>query len=193
MKSLIKGLVFSTVLASAALINAAEPYDSIKVVPYEPYYIENGWILSNIAVAQGTTVFIDIDSPQGEVARFIASNTDSSVKVYSVNSWTEELSFQKFLSNVIHENLSERIIPLRMTSDEAERALDVVSEFIYIDCNVNDITNKILGWVTHLSEHGIIAGNRWDLPSVELAVVNAAVELNLAIHLDQNFWYLKKD
>jgi hypothetical protein len=194
MKNFIFGLIVSTVLSSASSLYAdAEPYASINQLPYEPYYIENAWILSNKVANQGTTNFIDVGSVAGEAARFIAWSTDGSVKIYNINTWKEEQSFQRFLSNVAQENSSEKIIPLRMTSDEAELALNVNSEFIFIECSVEkDVAKKIIGWVTHLTENGIIGGNRWGQPSVELAVITTAVELNLTLQVDQNFWFLKR-
>jgi len=169
-----------------------EPYVSIKPLSYEPSYIQNASVLSDKAQTLGTTTFIDVESFNGAAARYMATATDSSVKIYNINSWCEELSFQQFLSNVSVEGNSERIIPIRMSSDEAEGTLNVTSEFIYIDCNGSGIQGKIQGWAMHLTGQGVIGGNRWDRPYVELAVVNAAVELNLTISIDQNFWFLSR-
>lgn len=182
------------VVANANLFAVSQPYQSIRQVPHEPYYLENSWILLNKVNAQSATVFIDVESPNGEAARFIAANASNELSVYSVNSWSEdEYQFQRFLSNVISENSTEKLIPIRMNSKEASNALNLVSELIYLDCNdISSINEKILTWVTHLSEHGAIAGNRWNWPDVELAVVNAAVGLNLTLTTNGNFWFLNK-
>lgn len=189
-----KLIALATILVCSALF-AIEPYDSVRLVSYEPYFFENSWILLNKVNSQGATVFIDVESPEGEAARFIAANTSDSTKVYNINSWEgNDYSFQKFLSNVAQESLSERVIPLRMNSKEAGTVTNLISEIVYIDSqDISSINDKILTWVTHLSEHGVIAGNKWEWPEVELAVVNAAVSLNLILSTDANFWFLQKE
>ncbi len=159
-----------------------------------PYYFENGYILLNKVNAQETTVFIDVESSEGMAARYISANTSESVKVFNINSWSEsEHQYQKFLSNVIQENQGDRINSIRMSSREASNALNLVSELIYIDCeNTDTVYEKILAWVSHLSQNGVIAGNRWEWHEVELAVVYAVVDLGLTLNIDGNFWFLKK-
>ena len=159
---------------------------------YEPSYLENSWILSNKAQSLGTTAFVDIESQNGAAARYMAAVTDGSVKIYCVNPWYGEQSFQKFLSNVTAEGSAEKIVPIRMTSDEAGAALNAVAEFIYIDSDKPDLGDRILGWAMHLTDNGVMGGNNWERPSVELAVVSAAVELNLSISIEQNYWFLTR-
>lgn len=188
-------LCLAAVLASGSFLSANEPYDSIRLVSYQPYFIEDGWILLDKVNAQGTTVFIDVESPEGAASRFIAANTSEAPTIYSIHSWSDnQHQFQKFLSNVIQENQTERIVPIRMSSSEAGACLNLVSEVVYIDCtDVASVNEKILAWVAHLSEHGLIAGNKWEWPEVDLAVVNAANELNLSLTVNGGYWFLKKN
>ncbi len=191
-KILTIALAFSALFAPS--LEANEPYDSVRNVAYEPYFFEDGYILLEKVTAQGTTVFIDVGSTNGAAARYVAANTDGSTRIYSIHPWTgDEYGFQKFLSNVKQENQNEKIIPIRMSSHEAGAALNLVSEVIFIDStNADKVYETILAWVSHLSEHGIISGNHWERLSVDLAVVKAAAELNLALSTNGTYWFLRK-
>lgn len=192
MKTVLNKILISFGFVSALLAN--EPYDSMRVLAYEPYFIPEGYILLDKVNSQGTTAFIDIKSPNGAAARYIAANTNDTVKVYSINAWENDYAFHKFLSNVKQENQNEKIIPIRMNAQGAADAVNLVSEFIYIDAYKCDtLYDNILAWVTHLSEHGIIGGNLWEKSSVELAVVKAAADLNLSLSNYGTYWFLKND
>ncbi len=195
MKKIARLICLMTALAGGSFLYAdAELNHALRLVSYEPYYFENGYILLNKVIAQETTVFIDVGSSEGMAARYISANTSESVKVFNINSWSgNDHRYQKFLSNVIHENQGDRIHSIRMSSREATDALNLVSELIYIDCeDKNTVHEKILSWATHLSLKGVIAGNRWEWPEVELAVVHAVVDLGLTLNIEGNFWFLKK-
>lgn len=193
MKSLLKFALFAAFLTSSA-INANEPYDSTRPLSFEPYFVENGYILLDKVNSQETTVFIDVGSTNGGASRYIAANTNDTVKVYNINPWDQnDHSYQKFLSNVKQENQNDKIVPIRMSSQEASAALNLVSEFIFIESSDTKVVyENILAWVSHLSEHGIIGGNRWEWTSVELPVVKAASELNLVLSTNGTYWFLKK-
>lgn len=196
MRKMPKALLFGAFLAACTQLTALpEPYASIRGVAYEPYYLQDSWILLGKVNALDAAVFIDVESRSGEAARFIGANTAEEVNVYCINSWKEnDHQFQTFLSNVIHEDAAERVIPIRMSSNEAAAALNLIADVIYIDCNdIDAIPEKIMDWVTHLSENGVIAGNRWEWPEVEYAVVNAVGSLNLTLSINGNYWFLQKE
>lgn len=65
------GLISAFICSYAGTLTAAEPYDSLRQVSYEPYFFENSWILLNKVTAQSTKVFVDVDSPNGMAARVI--------------------------------------------------------------------------------------------------------------------------
>ena len=125
MHAYLKQLGLTALLCSGAYagLHAAEPYDLIRILPDEPYFVENGWILLDIVNATNTALFLDVDSPNGEASRFIASNTVVSnnvgVSVFAINPWKSEEAYHRFLSNVRQEGLEDRITALRMTSAEA--------------------------------------------------------------------------
>lgn len=195
MKSIAKLVCLVATFAAGMSLYATEPYDSIRLVSYEPYFFENGWILIDKVNSQNTTVFIDVESQSGEAARFVSTNTSDAVRVYQVNDWNHNAhGYQTFLSNVVHENQADKITPITLNSKDGSAVLNLISECIFLDCNSPEtVYDKILAWSSHLSDHGIIAGNKWGWPEVELTVINAAVELNLALTINSNFWFLAKE
>lgn len=174
-------------------LEAVEPYDSIRMVPYEPFFLSDSYILLNKIFNSGSTTVIDVGSEKGGVARYLAANTDSSIGIYQIGEWNEnEYAFQKNLSNIIHENLTERIVPLRMASEEASAALNLNADFIFINSsNADNVYSEIISWYSHLTPNGIIAGNNWEWSSVELEVVKAASDLNMAFNFDGPYWFLQ--
>lgn len=193
MKSLFKHVITLATCFTAALF-ANEPYDSVRQVDYEPVFVQDGYIILDKFNNLGATVFVDVASLGGNVGRYIAANTNESVKVYNINLWDgDQYGFQKFLSNVKQENQNEKIVPIRMSPAEAGSSLNVVSEFIYVDSsNASVLHDNILAWVSHLSENGVIGGNHWERTAVEVAVVTAAAELNLTLSTNGHYWFLNK-
>lgn len=193
-------MLYSTLFASALMATTCvvadpQPYTNIRNMAYVPYYLENGYLLSNVINMTSATVFIDVNSQNGSAARYVAQTTQD-VTCYAVNAWwscdtSQKYLFQRFLSNVKQENTAERIIPLRMASYEASHAINVVAEVIYIGTNPN-LGTDILAWFPHLSSNGVICGHDWEDPSVEVSISQAATKLGCQIHSDGNFWYLQK-
>lgn len=189
--------LFTYMLSAACsltfMLNAVEPYDSIHTVAYEGYTLQDSYTLYSEVISQGTTVFIDVGSVDGAAARYIAANTNGSVRIYNVNSWgATDHSFQKFLSNVLQENQSQNITPIRMSALEASSDLNLVSECIFMDpTNADSIYDEILAWAYHLTPHGVIVGNHWEWLEVELEVVKAASQLNFSLTLNGTYWFLK--
>lgn len=181
--------VLSLVLSSMAY--SAEPFESVRLMAVEPYFVENGYVLVNKVNSLGATVCVDVESDKGEVSRLIASNTN--VKVYSINAWSGEHEYHQFLSNVQQENTRERIIPLRMSSEDASDALNLSANLIFIDSSdLGALKSKIASWLTHVADGGVIAGNNWQWNDVKVVVATAASELNLSLTLDANYWFLSR-
>lgn len=188
----IRRLCVATLLLSS-MAYGAEPYDSVRLITAEPYFVENGYVLVSKVNSLGATVFIDVESPNGGVSRLIASYTDESVRVYSVNAWSGEHEYHQFLSNVRQENTGERITPLRMNSEDASDALNLSANLIFIDSSDSTtLPPKIASWLTHVADGGAIVGNNWQWNDVKVAVTTAALELNLSLTLDTNYWFLSR-
>ena len=71
-------------------------------------------------------------------------------KIYAVDTFSGEPSgyfkydakiiptlWDQFLSNVIHDNLTHKIVPVRMSSEEAAKTLNQYVHLIYVDATHN--------------------------------------------------------
>jgi hypothetical protein len=190
--------LLACLLMSSSSINAdPQPYTDIHVLPYVPYYVPDGYLLIDKINSVLATVFIEVGSHDGSAARFLAQNT-SELVIYALSSWlsydpSEKYLFQKFLSNVIQENATERIIPIRMASYEGAKALNVIADVIYINSPSENLSADILAWFSHLSSTGVICGTDWQDPMIELAVSHAAVQLGCVVMSNGNFWSIERE
>ena len=175
-----------------------QPYTNIHVLSYVPYYVPDGYLLIGKINSLSATVFVEVGSQNGAAARFVAQNTPSQLAIYAVSSWwscdpSEKYLFQKFLSNVIQENSTERIIPIRMSSYEGAKALNIIADVIYVNSASENLTSDILAWFSHLSSTGVICGSDWLDPMVELSVSQAAVQLGCVVVTSGNFWSIERE
>lgn len=196
MRSFFTSSLLAALLISSGL-SAVEPYESLRVLPHESYSLENGYILLEKVRATTPLFFVDVGSPKGEAARFIASNfADTSsaegLTVFAIHSWSRG-QYHQVLSDILHEQLEGRVNVLRMSSAEASNALDVSAGVIFLDSSNSDtLHDNILLWLTQLADNGVIAGNHWQSSSVAVAVVNAAAQLNLILSNNGNYWFLTR-
>jgi hypothetical protein len=198
MKKMIHSTLFAAALLTASHASAddPQPYTNIRNVTYVPYFLENGYLLNNMINLTSGSVFIDVGSRDGAAARYVAQNTQG-VTIYAVNAWwscdpSQKNLFQKFLSNVKQENTTASIIPLRMASSEAARAINVIGDVIYLGSSNQNLSVDILAWFAHLSSSGIICGNDWDDSFVETNVSQAATKLGSQVNSNGTFWYIQK-
>jgi hypothetical protein len=111
--------------------------------------------------------------------------------------WTPKLPYlyEQFLSNVIHENLTERIIPVRMDSLEASRYLkDVRPDLIYIDASHDYVSvyADIAAWYPLIKERGFICGDDYldgEGLTIKQAVDQFALDHGLTVRNVGSFWY----
>lgn len=182
-----------------------EPYRSICDLPFDGHgWFMNGPQIHTILKETQPKVGIEIGSWLGASTRDIALNMPEDAILYAVDTWlgSQELAhlldprlphlYQLFLSNVKHTGLTNKIIPVRMTSLEAAKALNVKADFIYIDASHDeeDVYNDICAWTPHLNESGVICGDDWGWVSVQRGVIRAALLLGKGIAAGDNFWRL---
>lgn len=194
--------VLSTTMLQAEL---AEPYNSVKQLPFDPHgWFANSKPLQSIIEKKQPKTVIEVGSWLGKSTRFIASKIPQGGKVYAVDTWEgspqEQVHlkdprlpflYQQFLSNVIHAGLTDVIIPIRMKSIEASKALNIQADLIYIDAahDTQSVTEDILAWYPHLQKDGIMTGDDWNWTTVRTAVVNCANKLNKKVSSYDNFWW----
>lgn len=197
-------LIMSGLLLISQILCAdfPEPYESTRNLPQTPFFVQDGYIYYSLINSRNAAVVVDVESEDGAVARFIAqqaNNLPSLQKIYSVSGWlgspAQKHQFQRFLSNVKQENTADKIIPIRMTSQEAAISLHITADFISL-VGANDgntIYKDILAWYPHLSSTGIICGNNWYDNSVQSGVTKAAEILDLVLNINNNVWYFVKN
>ena len=93
---------------------------------------------------------------------------------------------------MIHWNLTEIVIPIRMKSREAAQALNVRPDLIYIDAEhtTEAVYEDLTAWYPFVENHGILCGDDWGWESVRIAVQKFAAEKSKQIYASGNFWYL---
>jgi hypothetical protein len=194
--------------------NLPEPYKSIKIIPQDLY----GWFsaankqkLEEFIRNHKPKTILEIASWMGVSAIFMASISNQDSVVYAIDHWLGSLEhntekeyqvklptlYQQFLSNVIHSNLTHKIIPMRMSSLEAAAFLNIEPELIYIDGShqEEDVYNDILAWYPKLKTGGILCGDdyTWVHPttgSVKRAIERAAKVLHIStVTATHVFWH----
>jgi predicted O-methyltransferase YrrM len=107
--------------------------------------------------------------------------------------------YYQFLSNVVHTNTQDIILPFPCTSLIAARFFKnkkISADLIYIDASHDefDVYHDIKNYYSLLSENGIIFGDDYiTFPGVALAVNKFTEEMNLSLNLtEHNFWIINK-
>ncbi len=201
-----KMIILSLVLFSTSLsAEMPEPYQSVNLLPFD----DHGWFSNQAPLKElidrvHPKTIIEVGSWLGKSTRFLAKESLPETKVYAIDTWAGSVDeavhqqdkrlpylYQLFLSNVIHENLTNKIIPIRMKSEEAVKALNTKADLIYIDAghDTDSVFNDIISWSLHLNEGGILCGDDWSWKSVAKAVKKGAHVLNKKIHVSGNFWW----
>ncbi len=203
--------IFILFLSLSAVLQAdlPPPYDKVDLLPFNPHgWYQNGDSLEPLIKNNHVKVIIEVGSWLGASTRHIAKTLPEDGIVYAVDHWmgspNEDNSpydianlYQQFLSNVIHENLTHKIVPLRMSSLEAASTLKIRPDLIYIDAthDYENVRADLIHWFPFVKGHGILCGDdyNWgeDL-SVKRAVDTFALENNLTVHTNGWFWRLEE-
>ena len=202
-------LVFAIHLLRAEL---PPPYHAVELLPFNP----QGWYMNSSSmewlIRRGNVkVVIEVGSWLGLSTRHIAKTLPENGVVYAVDHWlgspNEDNSFMDistlyagFLSNVIHENLTHKIIPVKMTSLEASTYLKhVTPDLVYIDATheFNSVLQDLILWFPFVKGHGVLCGDDyyWGTPGnfpVKQAVDVFANGNNLTVQNDGWLWYLEE-
>lgn len=181
-----------------------EPYCSIQDLPFDGH----GWFMNAAQMEKclqekQVKIAIEVGSWLGTSTRFTAEKLPAAAKVYAIDTWAgspneqEQLKdprmpylYQLFLSNVKHANLCHKIIPVRMNSLEASKALNVKADLVYIDASHDEesVYQDVLAWSSHVAPGGIMTGDDWACEAVSRGVARAAAKLNKTIFGEGNFW-----
>ena len=115
--------------------------------------------------------------------------------------WFEYLKLQngypsiyyQFLSNVVHSGMQDRIIPLPQTSLIAARLLkhyNIKSKMIFIDAShdTHDVVQDLTHYFPLLERGGVIFGDDYTWPSVEMAVKHFCKSNSLEFVVEGVVW-----
>lgn len=155
---------------------------------------------------------VEIGTWLGVSAIFVAKLIPDDAKLYCIDPWIpypdmEKMpdcqirmkeAYERFLSNCIHHKVTNKIVPLRMSSLKAatlEQFLDTDIDLIYIDGShaEEDVFDDIMHWYPKVHPQGIMCGDDISWPSVHRALLRAAPLLKVTIHQDDNFWWFEKN
>jgi hypothetical protein len=204
---LLSTLLLLPVFAFAAKLSP--PYDTVDVMPYNPQgWYRNGASMEWLIRRTNVKVVIEVGSWLGLSTRHIAKTLPEGGVVYAVDHWlgspNENNSmfdmdnlYRQFLSNTIHEGLTHKIVPIRMSSVEAARTLKIKPDLIYLDAthDFTSVMHDLILWYPFVKGHGVLCGDDyyWGDWPVKRAVDTFAKENNLIVRDDgQWMWYLEE-
>lgn len=209
MRKKIQFLILIQLLCFSAYAELPEPYRDIEVLPFDGHgWYMNGGQLQQLIYKYKVNTIIEIGSWLGCSTRHMGSLLPPTGKVYAVDHWKGSVEhqpggsayykalpylYQQFLSNVIHAGLTDKIVPVRMSSLEAVEYLkDVKPDLIYIDAghDTDSVYKDLVAWYPFVKGRGILCGDDWSWPTVVAAVQRFAQENNLRISASGNFWRL---
>lgn len=191
-------------------INALEnllpaPYNSIEILPFkdDATLYGNSHQIENLFAKYNIRTVIEIGCWTGCSTRHLANQVPADGKVYAVDHFMGSkehigdsrlpLLYQQFLSNIIHRKLTDKIVPVRMSSLDASIYLTGVKpDLIYLDASheTEDVLHDLHAWYPFVQDHGILCGDDWSWPSVAIAVKAFAEEKKLELYVADNFWRL---
>ncbi len=181
-----------------------------KLHPYsESSFFLNQEPLNQLLSSGNIRVVIEVGSWYGESTMFIAERLPDKGRVYAIDSWIgypREIYentlnvYERFLSNVIHRQLTEKIIPIRNTSLSAAQNFSHTGEMadmIYIDCDHGyyAVYSDLVAWSIHLKPAGILCGNLYssvgETRTIQEAIQDYCKDHKKTFEFSDNFWVIK--
>lgn len=185
-------------------------YDFVDLLPLD----DHGWFanadqLEVLIKEHNVKTILEIGAWLGKSTRWFAKQIPGDGVVFAIDTWrgsgAEHINvpeyadklpdlYQQFLSNVIHEGLTNKIIPIRMESLEAAQAIKFQPDLIYIDAahDTESVLKDLNAWVPKMRQDTIITGDDRSWPTVMAAVEPFAAEHGFTVHGTGNFWYYKR-
>jgi len=207
----IAALVFNSAAAFAA--DLPPPYDIPHVYPFcDHSFYNNQDVIEYFFNEHKPSVVVEVGSWTGVSTIHMASCLGPEGKVYAVDHWLGSAEhqpgqvfwypfvpylYEQFLSNVIHANMTDKIVPVKMTSLEASKALaDLKIDLVYIDGShdYHSVYADLNAWFPLVKGHGILCGDDWGYPGVYIAVKQFAIEHQLTVSSNGfAFWWLTEN
>lgn len=206
-------LIFFALLTSASMIcgnELQEPFASIHILPeYNFGWYTNKNQIEDIFNSSEIRTVIEVGSwiGGGSTHHIASLLKEKGGKMYCVDTWLgnprqqigevmyqPELHYvyQQFLSNIVQWKLTDVVVPIRMKSTEAAKALNIKPDLIYLDAehSYESVYQDLQAWYPFVKKQGILCGDDWSWPSVQKAVDQFAKENGLLVISSDNFWQL---
>jgi len=210
------GLLLIIVFSMTFKLQSAEtasPYDlGQKLFPYsESDLFKNEKQLAAIIEKRRIHTIIEIGCWFGESTIFMAGLLPDNGKVYAIDSWigypreTYQITryvYERFLSNVVHAGLTDRIIPIRMTSLSANRIFTQYRnkkvDMVYIDGDhaYEAVYSDIKAWSPYVRTGGVLCGNLYaknekEMHQIKKAVQDFCEQDRKTVSFDGYFWKIR--
>ena len=197
------------------------PYNELtKILPYNPHgFYGNRSEMEKLLAQHKPKYVVELGSWLGQSTCHIASCLPEDGKVYAVDHWLGSVEhrtpnrkdvyhllptlYEQFLSNVIHNGLCNKIIPWKMTTEDAAiyaQQQGIKIDLVYVDASHDEenVYNDLCHWYPFVKDNGILCGDDWEWGEekgypIRKAVTRFAFENNLkAVPKDNSFWVLEK-
>jgi predicted O-methyltransferase YrrM len=191
------------------------PYNTLKeVLPFNGHgmYI-NAVPMEKLIKELNPKIVIELGCWLGKSTRHIASIIPLDGVVFAVDHWlgssehqdSSDLPalYEQFLSNVVHANLTEKIIPIKLTTLDAVEGFyknKIVPDLVYVDASHDEasVYADLQAYFPLVKGHGVLCGDDWGWGGalgfpVCKAVHRFAVENGLTVDLFEGwFWVLRE-
>lgn len=195
------------------------PYNELEeILPYN----DHGWYINGDAMEalireKNAKVVVELGSWLGTSTRHIASHLPENGIVYAVDHWLGSadhdifspdyfpelyailpILYEQFLSNVIHADLTKKIVPIRKNTLEAVSYFHengIKPDIIYVDASHDEesVYNDLVAYYPLVKGHGTLCGDDWGwgegLPVMK-AVERFARENNLRVEIPNNWMWV---
>ena len=162
-------------------------------------------------LAKGKDVIVEVGSWKGRTAIKMARSCNGIV--YCVDTWlgsgdhnetseadTDPLSvYRSFLAHVAHFGVAHKIAPIAQSSHTANALFKNIArsvDMLFIDGDhwIEAIMLDLLRWVPLVRYGGIVCGDDYKAPSVEVAVQAYAKRFDYSVRteIDDKMWFLEK-
>jgi hypothetical protein len=139
-----------------------------------------------------------VDTWLGAIEFWTSGKNTSERNLLTVNGYPQV--YYQFISNIVHNNLQDIILPFPNTSENGYRYFkynNIKAQMIYIDASheEDDVYKDLNNYYELLENNGIMFGDDYqkDWPGVINSVNRFVQEKNTQLEIiDNNFWVIKK-
>lgn len=195
------------------------PYNELEtILPYHSH----GWYTNQVEIEKifskySPKIVVELGSWLGASTCHMGDLLKGKGKLFAVDHWLGSVEhhkiersnitsllptlYEQFLSNVMHRELTNTIIPWKMTTEQAAykmRDQKTPVDLIYVDASHDEksVYEDLSNWYPLVKKEGIICGDDWswgDGYPVRRAVKRFAKEKRLKVHVsNNNFWLFYK-